>query len=264
MVLLAAPDGDDRPDTRTFKSLPAPQSAGGGSKDGDFKTRWPSVYQAIIDHQRDAEGWAYRDDVQWLRSWGHLFIKAFDLRVKDAEFMSVPLIRIERMNVKTTGTFHPKADGYAITSTIAINQERLPNLEPYQKLVLLLKYLLCAWQHRMGGNGSFSRECRDRMKAMGLTITERGEVTIDEDGPFRQLLGYFGVAVPLASEFPQPERKGRSTNLLWSCTCQKCRVGTKVFSAVCPQCNEPFRLGDHVGKRFVKMSGSTELDRLSP
>lgn len=90
------------------------------------------------------------------------------------------------------------------------------------------------------------------MKSKGLIVTEKGKITIADDMPFRQVLEGKGVTVPAASEFIRPERRGKSTIRLWSCTCQKARVGTREFFAVCPQCNEPFRLGDHVGKRFVE------------
>src|SRR5262249_13275868 len=157
---------------------------------------------------------------------------------------------IEPMNVKTIGTYRANADGYAIIGAIAFNQERLADLPDFMKLAMLLKLLLCAWRHQMGGDGTFDRKCRERMKAMGLVITEKGAIRIGDNGLFRRLLMAWGIDVPVASVFPQPARKGKATNQLWSCTCQKCRVGTKEFFAVCPQCHEPFRLGNHVGKRF--------------
>lgn len=192
-----------------------------------------------------------------LRRWEAIFIKAFDLRVKDATYMMMPLIRIEPINVKTIGTYRAEADGFAIIGVIVFNEERLHDLPVFLKLALLLKLLLCARRHQQkGGDGGFDRECRERMKAMGLTITEKGAITIDEGGPFRRILEAGGIEVPVASAFPRPARKGKTTNCLWSCTCQKCRVGTKDFFAVCSECGEPFRLGDHVGKRFAKTGHS--------
>jgi hypothetical protein len=129
-------------------------------------------------------------------------------------------------------------------------------------VALLLKFLLCAARHQEGGDGSFDKKCRERMKAMGLTITEQGVITIAEGGAFSRLLEAAGIEVPIGSEaFPRPDRKGRTTLQVWSCTCQRCRVGTKAFFAICPQCGEPFRIGDHVGKRFVKTDGPTDLAR---
>jgi hypothetical protein len=240
-----------KPDARQHPALrPAPRVDDKGAEESDFKN-WPLVYRAIVEHQRSADWWTNHDDLEMLRQWGGLFIKAFDLRVKDSAYMAMPLIRIEPMNVRTIGIYRPEPDGYAIIGTIALNAERLSALPDFMKLVVLLKLLLCAWQHQSGGDGTFNRECRERMKAMGLVVTEEGAITIDENGPFRRLLAEFGIEVPVASVFPRPCRKGKTTNRLWSCTCQKVRVGTREFFAVCTQCNEPFRLGDYVGKRFV-------------
>lgn len=253
---------DSNSDFKTPDLLPAliprrlaisPQAVREASGESDFKNgRGPGVYQAIVKHQRDADWWANHDDLEMLRDAVSPFIKEFNLRVKDAVYMSVPLIRIERMNVRTMGAYRAEADGYAITGTIALNEERLRSLPDFMKLAVLTKMILCAWRHQSGGKGDFDRQCRERMKAMGLVINEKGAITIEKGGPFHRLLQKRGIDVPVASVLPKPARKGKTTLQLWSCTCQKCRVGTKEFFALCPMCSEPFRLGDHVGKRFVK------------
>ena len=33
-----------------------------------------SIYQALVEHQRNAEWWAHRDELEWLRDWGQMFI----------------------------------------------------------------------------------------------------------------------------------------------------------------------------------------------
>jgi hypothetical protein len=53
------------------------------------------------------------------------------------------------------GTYQADPDGYAIVETIVLNEERLRTLEPFMKLVLLLKLLLCAGHHQRGGDGTF-------------------------------------------------------------------------------------------------------------
>ena len=58
-----------------------------------------SIYQAIVDHQRNAEWWAHRDELEWLRDWGQTFIKEFALLVKDGQFLPMPLVKIEPLNV---------------------------------------------------------------------------------------------------------------------------------------------------------------------
>lgn len=245
--------GGEAPATR-----PGRRAEDEGDGESDFKTR-VGVYEAIVRHQRGANWWANCDDLKLLRKWGGFFIRAFDLRVKDTVSMGMPLVRIEPMNVKTIGAYHPEPDGYAIIGSLGFNEERLRTLPVFMKLVLLLKCLLCAWRHQKGGDGDFDRECRGRMKSLGLIVTEKGAITIDADGPFHQLLEAAGIEVPVASVFPRPERTGKTTSRLWSCTCQRCRVGTSTFLAVCTACGEPFRLGDHVGKRFVRSDSLVRL-----
>jgi hypothetical protein len=233
---------------------PAPQAESQRVVKGVFKTPfW--VIEAIEKNQRDAEWWTNRDPLVRLRKQCEALIHELDLRVKDdnaGEMLGVPLIKIEPMNVRTLGTYRSDVDGYAIGGTIVLNQERLWELEPFMEAALMLTLLVRARQHQRGGDGRLDREGRDLMKSHGLVVTEKGKITIAEDGAFRRFLEEQGIEVPVASVLPRPARQGRTTLQLWSCTCQSCRVGTKVFLAVCEQCKEPFRLGDHRGKRFVQ------------
>ena len=214
------------------------------------------VCDAILKNQRDATWWGNSESLKRVRAWCRTLINELDIRVKDSEKLGVPLILIERMNVRTLGTYRPEADGYAIGGTIAINEERLAELPEFMEIVLLFVLLVRARQHQLGGNGCLDREGRELMKSKGLVVTEKGKITIADDMPFRQVLERNGVTIPAASEFTRPERRGKSTIRLWSCTCQKARVGKSTFLAMCPQCYQPFRIGDHVGKRFVETDES--------
>src|ERR1700674_3967906 len=102
---------------RDFKMLPAPQQhlaiqltssarngdtlalnpalrvEGMGAEESDFKTR-VGVYEAIVEHQIGADWWMNCDELKLLRDCGSIFIKVFDLRVKDAAYMGMPLIWI--------------------------------------------------------------------------------------------------------------------------------------------------------------------------
>jgi len=225
----------------------------------DFKIA--PLYGAIVDHQKHAK-WKHNEAVTTLREWARTLMKMCKIRVKDATYTGVPLIRIEPMNVRTIGVYRGKADGYAIGGTIAINEERFFELPLHMMLALLLKLLFCARRHEEGGDGTFDQDCREKMKAAGLVITDDGAIIIDKDGTFQRFLKSGGIDAPLESKFPQPSRKGKTTNHVWSCTCQRVRVGTKGFFAVCTQCHERFRLGDHVGKRFVNTDNSAALVRV--
>jgi hypothetical protein len=270
-MLSGKPTRVNRPEreSRDFKMLPAPRTEhctpsarltvgddDSGRHGADFKTGI-GVYQAIVEYQLHARWWVNHDDLELLRRAASEFIRSLELRIKDGRYMGVPLIRIEKMNVRTVGAYRAEADGYAIPGTIGLNQERLHSMPCFMKLIILLKFLLCARQHQAGGDGSFDRDCRATLSALGLAISDLGAITVDEDGAFRKLLMSWGIDVPVASTLPQADRKPKSTLTLWSCTCQKARVGTREFFAVCTQCGEPFRIGDHVGKRFVNVDDAT-------
>ena len=105
--LPAAPTGDA--DTGPpVPSGPAPQAEDGRPVGGVFKMS-PGAYEAIVANQRGAEWWPNRDDLELAREWSHIFIRELKLRVKDAEFLGVPLIRIEKLNVRHAGRVSPRA-----------------------------------------------------------------------------------------------------------------------------------------------------------
>jgi hypothetical protein len=211
----------------------------------------PGLYEALFNNQRDATWWKNCADVEMLRGWQALFIREFDLRVKYTQYMGPPLIRIEPMNIRTIGAYRTEADGYALAGTLGFNQKRLDDLPAFITLAELVRLLLRAWQHQNGGDGTFDKQCREHMKAMGLVINGKGTITIDEHGRFRRVLTSRGVEVPLSSLIPPPRTKAKSTLKPWSCRCQKFWVGTKDFVGNCPVCDQPFREGDHVGKRLT-------------
>ena len=231
---------------------------------GDSKTTPWWLCEAIKTHQRDAKWWPNWKDLKRLRAWCHILITGLDLRAKDGEKLGVPLIRIERTNTRTLGTYRPDPDSYAIGGTIVVNEKRLDDLPDFMEGVLMLVLLVRARQHQLGGDGSLDREGRALLKSKGVVVTAKGKITIADDVPytppkpweaqattFRQLLEDRGIAVPAEAEFPKPKEEGTTTNRLWSCTCQRCRVGRGMFLAVCTHCNQPFQPGDHVGKRLV-------------
>ena len=211
-----------------------------------FKT--PPLYQAIVAHQRSADWWANHDELVWLRAWARTFIKEFGINVRDAHYLSVPLIKIEPMNVKTLGAFQIDPDGYAIKEAIVLNEKRLKGLPDYMKLALLMKMLIDAWQQQRCPDDLFDEQGRKGFQELGLTVTAEG-ITIAQGGRFRELLRREKIETPAGEiPWPKPEQMGKSTNSLWSCLCQKVRVGTSTFEAVCLRCHTEFRQGDHVVK----------------
>ena len=248
-------EAEERDFKNQFGSLPAPKPGLGEPEPEaeDFKTPFPGTYYGIIQHQHSAGEWPHRDDFKSLREWGFAFVRAFELRTKDADLMAMPLIRIERLNIRTLGKYDPDPDGYALSGIIALNGKRLGYLPHFLRLVLLMMMLLQAWQHQRGGDGRLDRECRGRMKAMGLSLSKNDRrVKVARDGRFRELLTEAGIAVPPEAEWPEPEPDAERTTLrLFSCTCQKARIGKKVFLAVCTNCGQPFLPGNNLGPRSV-------------
>src|SRR4051812_4781069 len=74
----------------------------------------PGLYELIVANQTEGE-WSHREDLRFLREWGHRLIHELDLRAKDAQFLALPLIQIRRLrNLKTLGQYDPHPDGYRI------------------------------------------------------------------------------------------------------------------------------------------------------
>ncbi len=235
-------DSDFKIDSET--SLPALRGDWEGREGGDFKM--PTLYNVIVEHQKSADWWENRDWLELFRAGSELLIKRLNIRVKDTVYLGIPLIKIERLNIKTVGGYRPEPDGYAILGTVCFNESRLGLMPDHVWLAYLLKFLLCAWRHQSGGKGDFDRECRERMKSHGVFIDASGRVLIEAGGDFEAFWTEKGLTVPGEAVAPPP-RKGKATLKLWSCRCQKTRVGTKEFFANCPICGFAFELGDHVG-----------------
>ena len=101
--------------------------------DGVFKT--PSfVLRTIVENQKNATGWEHSARLARLRRECVALSTELDLRVKDSEKVGVPLIKIERMNIRTLANYLPYADGYGIPGTIVLNEERFPKLPRFVRL----------------------------------------------------------------------------------------------------------------------------------
>ncbi|MGZ6266742.1 MAG: hypothetical protein ACXWN4_07545, partial [Candidatus Limnocylindrales bacterium] len=72
-----------------------------------------SIYQALVEYQRNAGWWAHRDELEWLRDWGQTFIKEFSIKIKDGQFLPMPLVKIEPLDVRVTCAYRAEPDGYA-------------------------------------------------------------------------------------------------------------------------------------------------------
>ena len=210
------------------------------------------VYRAITEHQCGAEWWANKNDLVKLRDWGLKLIKELAIKVKDAEYLSLPLIKIEPMNIRTLGTYRIEPDGYAIKGAIVFNEKRLPDLDDHMKLGLLMQLLLDAWKHQRCRDDLFGEQCRKGFRKLGLAVTDDG-ITIEQRGRFHEWLEKNGIEPPAGEiPWPKPKQEGRSTNKLWSCKCRRVRVGTGDFEAICPRCQTEYQPGDNVVLHWPK------------
>lgn len=228
------------------------------SKGEAVGARSRSTYGAIVDEQTNAEDWQFRDDVIKLKGWGETLIRKLEIRVKDAELLHLPLIRMEPNNIKNVGSYRAKRDGYAIAGTIVLNPEALASLPAPVVLIVLLKFLLAAREHRMECDGSavpedeskprgiFDRKGCGTLEAFGVIIRRNRRIVVSDDGPFASLLKDHGIDCSREEFEAKPAREGRTTNGLWSCNCQKVRVGKRVFFARCSHCRTDFRPGDNL------------------
>ena len=203
------------------------------------------IYQTIVAHQRSADQWANHEKLLWLREWGHRFIKELGLKNKDREYLGMPLVKVEPMNIKTVCCYRNAPDGYALTGTIVANEKRLGDEPDIETLTHLLEALLDAWRHQHCRDEVFEQECLERLKGLGIRINKR-LTTIEKGSRLDQLLRKRGVKISEGQTHTPKLPQGRSTNALWSCLCQRVRVGTGSFDALCLRCQSKFQPGNHV------------------
>ena len=205
------------------------------------------VYRAIVEHQVAEEVWVGRDELVWLRDWCRTFIREFQIKTGDSAYLSIPLIKIEPLNIKTLVTFRAGRDGYAIAGTIVVNQKRLEHGVPRAALLAqLLVALMRAWQRERCDDDLFDSESLARFRQLGLRVAKAG-ITIEGEGHFWKLLKEKKVEVS-AGKVPMAKLDGSSTLELWSCLCQRARVGTESFAVRCLLCGAEFHPGDNVVK----------------
>ena len=217
----------------------------------NFKTPPALVYQTITDHQQEADEWANREKLLWLREWGQIFIKEFGLKVKDGEYLHMPLVKVEPLNIKTVCRYQKAPDGYALAGTILANEKRLKGEPDFTALDHLLKALIHAWLHEHRPDEVFVQESLEGFKRLGIAVTKK-LITIEKGSRFAQLLRKHEIDIP-EGQSPKPKvPQGKSTNMLWSCLCQKVRVGTGSFDALCLRCKSKFQPGNHVKFHWSK------------
>lgn len=223
----------------------------GRRAEGGFKTVPLSVRNVLSEYQGDGRnGWANWEYHRWLCSWAKKFIKAYELKTREGRHLKLPVIKIAPLNVKTIVGYREKRDGLGFAGTLEVNEKRLHVEAEETLLAHLLKGLMRAWQRERCADEVFDRESRESFRKAGLVVTEGGKrIRIEEGGSFQELLKESGIKTgSTEGGVTLPEGGSRSTLKLWTCYCQRARVGTGSFVARCEVCNQAFRLGDHIGE----------------
>jgi len=204
------------------------------------------VDEVILETQEKAEDWANRKAIGRLRGLSEKLIEGLRIMVKDGKTMKVPTFAVGAMNRKCFGKYTAGRNSLGIPEIVLVNETRLSELDDGAAALHLLMLLLCCWRHQTGGIGRLDGIAKDRLRAYGLHLGKKGVQEIDPTGLFAQTLAAGGIPPP--NVVPQVDGEGKSSNRLWSCRCQKARIGTKQFFAECTKCGYEFEIGDHVGK----------------
>ena len=137
--------------------------------------------------------------------------------------------RSSRLNVKTLVAFQIDPDGYAINEAIVLNEKtaedglaRLHEVGPVAR-----ENAYRAWQRERCHDDLFDEQGRQGFRSWGSPSLPRPHHDCAGRGHFRELLRREKIETPAGEiPWPKPEQMGKSTNSLWSCLCQKVRVGT--------------------------------------
>ena len=227
-----------------FKVSPKPE------REPEFKPRrfkLSDVDNIIVETQEKAEDWGNHKNIKKVRDIAGKLIKYLPIEVKDGELMAVPLFSVSEMQRKCFGNYNPDRNGLGIAETVSVNAKRLGELEDNAVALILVMLLALCWRHQTGGSGNLDDIVRKKLRSFGLILGKRGIAGIDHEGKFAQALDSGGMGKPPIIA-PLAEGGGNSSNRLWSCYCQRARVGKGKFLAHCPMCGQQFRLGDHVGQ----------------
>ena len=219
------------------------------------------VDKVIAEEQQHAKDWNGRDHVTRLVRIAGVLSEKLPIHVKDGVPMKVPLFGVAEMNRKCFGQYKPGRNDLGIAETVVINEVRLserrmddkgftvPVMKDADVALHLVMLLVLCWRHQTGGSGSATLDgiARKKLESFGLKLGKRSIVDIAPDGKFAEVLSSGGMGQPPEIS-PLAMGEGRSSNRLWSCRCQRVRVGRGKFVAHCPLCEFDFEPGDHVGK----------------
>jgi hypothetical protein len=184
--------------------------------------------------------WSYRELVEWLYTWADRFNMHFGLNI------TTPVIQIERLRRRAMGAYRNSGNGFGLAHEITFNEKYFDG-SVVELLDTCLHELLHEWQALHGRppsarSGNYhNREFRERAKALGLLVDERGRSGGIEPGPFMALLEAHGISIHHAGPgaLPKPTKPTGTKMMKWSCKCTNVRAAVEL-RAECLRCGAIF------------------------
>ena len=198
------------------------------------------INEKLKEHALSVDDWPQRKAVALFHEWASRFNTEFRLGLK------TPAIAIDRISIRTYGTYHPKCNRFGMRHEIVLNAIHL-NRPLAQQLTLLLHEMIHQWQEQYGKggeNGFHNLQFRVMAHKFGLVVDERGHDLGVEPGPFTKLLARYDIdltTLPVADEKPMLAKRprGNSKQKKWSCGCTNVRCAVEL-RAECRKCSRVF------------------------
>jgi len=192
-----------------------------------------SVNEVLKEHSLGVRNWCLHEVIETFHQWAERFNREFDLGLQ------TPAIRIDRIPIRTLGTYHPGRNGFGLRHEVTLNIRHL-DLPLAEQLSTLLHELLHEWQALYGkaGRGNYhNRQFRRKAALYGLIVDERGRHRGILAGKFTSLLQRCGVNIESLrspDEYIPIRPRGHSKMRKWCCGCTTARAVR--MSATCNDC----------------------------
>jgi SprT-like family protein len=208
-------------------------------------TRGEPINETLKEHALSVDDWPQRKAVAAFHEWASRFNREFHLDLE------LPVIGIDKLPIKTYGTYHPKRNGFGMRHEIVLNERHLER-PLAQQLSVLLHEMVHQWQEqfgRAGKNGFHNLEFRVMAHKFGLVVDDRGHDLGVEPGLFTKLLAKHNIdfgALPIVEDTPvfvANRPRGTSKSKKWSCHCTNVRCAV-TLRAQCLKCGAVFEKVD--------------------
>lgn len=204
---------------------------------------------------------------RWLDRWAILLKEEIQQVVPNTgyEALAVPKVKMEKMDIRTSGRLGTEMDVNGIHKTVMINTEYL-SLPDRVILEILTHQFVHHWQQAKGGKPSritfHNKQLVDVCEDLGIYITPvKGNHFCNPSGRFGDLMYRHNIKSVETPVLPEDignndwwnyisgsedgiNRRGESALIKWTCGCQDVRVGKGNFFATCSICHNAFNRSD--------------------